>query len=186
MLRLAGEVVDGVILMGSSSPTLLTTQLDQVFEGLAASGRDRASFHVDLWQTISVDADKQRAIEDVKSWVASQLVYWFARAESLPPELEAVIDRDRLEEANAQYTVRDHLSLNAKHRELVSEELADVMTIAGDEEHAVGRLRELSALDIDNITLTLLSGGREQRVEALGQVIERTSQGAPRSDPVSG
>jgi hypothetical protein len=53
----------------------------------------------------------------------------------------------------------------------VSPELADVMTIAGDEDHAVRRLRELAQLDVDNITLTLLSGGREARLARLGAVI---------------
>lgn len=171
MLRLAGRIADGVILMGSSHPRLIQQQLDDVLAGLAESGRPRESFHVDLWQTISVSDSKDQAIEDVKSWVASQLVWWFARSEQLPPELEAVIDRQQIEEANRTYDISRHLSLQAQHRELVSEELADVMTIAGDEQYSAHRLTELSRLDVDNITLTLLSGGREERLARLAQVI---------------
>jgi 5,10-methylenetetrahydromethanopterin reductase len=171
MLALAGEVADGVILMGSSHPRLLEEQIAHVRAGLERSGRPREDFHIDLWQTISVSADRDAAIEDVKSWVASQLVWWFARSRELPPELAAVVDRERVEEANREYEIRDHLSLQARHRNLVSPELADVMTIAGDEEHCRRRLRELSGLDVDTITLTLLSGGREARLEALTGVI---------------
>jgi 5,10-methylenetetrahydromethanopterin reductase len=177
MLQLAGEVADGVILMGSATPRLLQEQLDQVMIGLERSGRPRSEFHVDLWTTISV-AEREQAIEDVKSWVASQLYYWFARSEGLPPELEAVIDREAVEEANRTYVITEHLSLQAAHRELVSPELADVMTIAGDEEHSVRRLRELAELDVDNITLTLLSGGREARIAKLGSVIAEAARPA--------
>jgi 5,10-methylenetetrahydromethanopterin reductase len=171
MLQLAGEVADGVILMGSSHPGLLQGQLDHVLAGLERSGRPRSAFHVDLWQTISVAEDRGQAIEDVKSWVASQLYYWFARSRELPPELEAVVDRERVEQAVKDYVITDHLSLTAAHRELVSPELADVMTIAGDRAHCVNRLRELSGLDVDAITLTLLSGGREARLATQGAVI---------------
>jgi 5,10-methylenetetrahydromethanopterin reductase len=176
MLELAGRVADGVILMGSSHPRLIQQQLDPVLAGLERSGRARESFHVDLWQTISLSGDKQQAIEDVKSWVASQLVWWFARSDALPPELEAVIDRERLDETNRTYDISQHLSLQAEHRELVSEELADVMTIAGDEGHCARRLRALGELDVDNVTLTLLSGGREGRLDALGELIQITKQ----------
>jgi 5,10-methylenetetrahydromethanopterin reductase len=171
MLRLAGEVADGVILMGPANATMLRRQLDPVLDGLARSGRSRNQFHIDIWQTISVSDDKERAIGDVKSWVASQLMYWFARIDELPPEVADLIDRDQLDAAAADYVVSEHLSLHAKHRELVSPELADLMTIAGDNDHAVRRLQEVAALGADNITLTLLSGGREQRLGRLGDVI---------------
>lgn len=171
MLRLAGEVADGVILMGPANATMLRRQLDCVMEGLADSGRSRDQFHIDIWQTISVADDKDHAIEDVKSWVASQLMYWFARIDDLPPEIAGLIDRRQLDEAAAEYVVSEHLSLQAGHRELVSPELADLMTIAGDTDHAVRRLQEVVALGVDNVTLTLLSGGRESRLERLGDVI---------------
>jgi 5,10-methylenetetrahydromethanopterin reductase len=174
MLRLAGELADGVILMGPSHPRLLGDQLDAVFEGLRRAGRSRAGFHIDLWQTVSVSDDREQAIEDVKSWVASQLVWWFARAERIPPELQHVIDWDRVAAAKDTYDISQHLSLHAAHRELVSPELADLMTIAGNADHAITRLRELGSLDVDSVTLSLLSGGREARLETLGRVIAET------------
>jgi 5,10-methylenetetrahydromethanopterin reductase len=171
MLRLAGEVGDGVILMGPSHPRLLEEQLDAIFDGLRKAGRSRAEFHVDLWQTISVSDDRERAIDDVKSWVASQLVWWFARADSIPAELRRAIDWDRVAAFKSSYDITQHLSLRAAHRELVSPELADLMAIAGDVDHAIARLRELGSLDVDSVTLSLLSGGREARLETLGRVI---------------
>ncbi len=178
MLQLAGEVADGAIVMGTAHPKLVQQQLDSVAQGLKESARPREAFHVDLWQTISVSDDKAKAIEDVKSWVASQLVWWLARADSLPPELEALIDRDRMRAADQAYDVTEHLSLHARHREMVTDELADLMAIAGDVEHSVDRLRDLCRLDVDNITLALLSGGREQRLQTLGEVIREVSRGA--------
>jgi 5,10-methylenetetrahydromethanopterin reductase len=170
MLRLAGEVADGAIVMSSAQPRLVQEQLDQVKEGLERSGRARTGFHIDLWQTISVRADRSQAVEDVKAWVASQLVWWLARAESVPPEIERAVDWERARAAVQAYDITEHLSLHARHRELVTDELVDVLAIAGDQEHATARIAALSDLDVDGITLALLSGGRDERLETLGRV----------------
>jgi len=176
MLRLAGRHADGVIIMGSSQPTLLQRQLDEVFAGLRESGRDRTAFHVDLWQTISLRDDPRQAIEDVKSWVASQLVGWFARSsEKLPPELERVIDRERVTQAVQSYEIADHLSLHAKHRELVTDDLVGVMTISGDRQQCITSLKAICQLDVDNVTLSLLSGGREGRLEQLADAVSEAA-----------
>lgn len=180
MLRLAGEVADGAIVMSSAQPRLVQEQLDQVREGLDLSGRPREDFHIDLWQTISVRDDLGQAVEDVKSWVASQLVWWLARAESVPPEIADTVDWEQARAAAAAYDITEHLSLHAKHRELVTDRLVDVLAIAGDERHAIERLRQLAELDVDGITLALLSGGREQRLTTLGRVIAEVGRGAAR------
>jgi 5,10-methylenetetrahydromethanopterin reductase len=181
MLQLAGELADGVIVMGSAQPRLIQEQLDHVLGGLRKSGRARSDIHVDLWQTISVSDDARKAVDDVRSWVASQLVWWLARAESLPPEIEQAVEWDRVREGGEAYDISEHLSLHAKHRELVTDRLADVMAIAGDVEHSAARLRELASLDVDNLTLALLSGGREERLETLGRVMAAVSRGTARS-----
>ena len=182
MLKLAGEVADGAIVMSSAQPRLVQEQLDQVREGLELSGRRREDFHVDLWQTISVRDDRAQAVEDVKSWVASQLVWWLARADTVPPEIAAAVDWEKARAATQAYDITEHLSLHARHRELVTDQLVDVLAIAGDEEHATARLRELAALDVDGITLSLLSGGREERLETLGRIVRRV---APEAGPAS-
>ncbi|HVD02394.1 MAG TPA: LLM class flavin-dependent oxidoreductase [Candidatus Dormibacteraeota bacterium] len=180
MLGLAGEVADGAIVMSSAKARLVQEQLDQVGGGLERSGRPRADFRLDLWQTISVREDRAQAVEDVKSWVASQLVWWLARAESVPPEIAAAIDWEKARAATEAYDITEHLSLHARHRELVTDELVDVLAIAGDEEHAIGRLSELAELDVDGITLALLSGGREERLETLGRIIAEVTRRARR------
>jgi len=172
MLELAGRVADGVILMGSSHPRLLEEQIGHVMRGLQASGRRREGFVIDLWQTVSVRDERDRAIEDVKAWVASQMRYWFNRTDELPPELERLIDRRQVAEVSDIYEINKHLSLQAEHRAYVTPELADFMTIAGDLDHAAGKLAELQALDVDNITMSLLSGGREARVETFGDLLQ--------------
>lgn len=180
MLKLAGEVADGAIVMSSAHARLVQEQLDQVKEGLELSGRRREDFHIDLWQTISVRDDTAQAVEDVKSWVANQLVWWLARAETVPPEIADAVDWDKARAASEAYDISEHLSLHARHREFVTDRLVDVLAIAGDEEHAIARLRELAGLDVDGITLALLSGGREKRLETLGRIV---GQVAPEAAP---
>jgi 5,10-methylenetetrahydromethanopterin reductase len=172
MLELASRAADGVILMASSQPALLREQLQTINNGLEKAGRKRKDFFIDLWQTISVDADQARALEDVKSWVANQVRYWFSRTDQLPAELARLIDRTRVNEIAETYVINEHLSLQAEHSGLVSPELANMMAIAGDADYCRNRLRELAQLDVDNITLSLLSRGREERLRTLADVIQ--------------
>jgi alkanesulfonate monooxygenase SsuD/methylene tetrahydromethanopterin reductase-like flavin-dependent oxidoreductase (luciferase family) len=146
--------------------------LETINNGLEKAGRKRKDFFIDLWQTISVDADQARALEDVKSWVANQVRYWFSRTDQLPPELARLIDRTRVNEIADTYVMNEHLSLQAEHSGLVSPELANMMAIAGDADYCRNRLRELAQLDVDNITLSLLSRGREERLHTLADVIQ--------------
>ena len=172
MLKLAGKVADGVILMGSSTPSLVADQINIIKDGANEAGRDIKDIFIDLWQTISVSEDKDKAFNDVKSWVASQSKYWWQKVSDLPPEVADAVKGDELLTASQNYKVDQHLSLKAKHKDFVSNEMADLMAIAGDSEHCSKKLSALASLGVNRITLTLLSGGREDRLNALAEVIK--------------
>ncbi len=54
--------------------------------------------------------------------------------------------------------------------------LAAELAIAGPEEHCRKRLGELVALGADRITVSLMSGGREQRLDDLVSVWDGIAQ----------
>lgn len=70
MLRLAGEVGDGVLaesLFGGSGPEYVVTHVE---EGAARTGRPRDAIDVVAWQVVVVTDDPQRAIGEHRAWAA--------------------------------------------------------------------------------------------------------------------
>lgn len=164
MLRLAGEVCDGAILMGAADPEFCRWQLDYIAEGLERAGRSRAELTVDLMVTMSWDDDEQQALDDVRAWATSQAAT-FHPWKRMPEAWERY--RPDFEQAADAYHLVDHLSLNADHRSIVSDEFVRSVALVGDKDTCIGRIRELWELDIDRITFALLSGGRLERLRVL-------------------
>ena len=84
MLRLAGEVCDGAILMGAADPEFCRWQLDYIAEGLERAGRSRAELTIDLMVTMSWDDDQQQALDDVIAQSSLRLERWLAAEQSSP------------------------------------------------------------------------------------------------------
>ncbi|TCP47879.1 5,10-methylenetetrahydromethanopterin reductase [Tamaricihabitans halophyticus] len=168
MLRLAGEKCDGAILMGAADPEFCRWQLDYLNEGLANAGRDRAEVLVDLVVTMSVADDTETALGEVRAWATSQAAT-FDVWRQMPPAWERF--RPEFAAARQGYHLVDHLSLRADHKQLVSDEFVRSVALVGNERECVERLRELAALDIDRITVALLSGGRMRRMAQLAEQI---------------
>lgn len=164
MLALAGREADGVIVMGAADEGLAKAQIECVTNGAVAAGRDSGDVAIDLWLTIAVDDDERRGVDAVRSW-ASAKARWMSTWKDLPPTLARF--RPELDRAAAEYDFSAHLSVRADHATTVSDDLARTLAIAGPAGYCAARLRELSLLQPDRLTLTLLSGGRERRLEVL-------------------
>jgi 5,10-methylenetetrahydromethanopterin reductase len=166
MLALAGEVADGVILMGAADPALTAWQLERVAEGAAAAGRSIDELIIDLWFTISLSDDRERALDDVRPWAVSQ-ARWFHRWRELPEPL-APFARE-FDQAAAAHSFGSHLARGSDDQRSVSDEFVDWVGVAGDLEHCVKKIRPLLDLGIDRITFALLPGGRAGRLERYGR-----------------
>ncbi len=166
MLRLAGEVADGVIIMGPSDPDTVRMQLSQVDAGAREAGRDPAEVIRDLWVTLSV-GDGAEPVNDVKSWASAQ-ARWLTTWKQVPESLEHF--RHEMDEAARTYDFGDHLSLAAGHASTISDEFARVLAVAGPAEECVERLGGLLDAGPDRLTVTLLSGGRERRLSQIAEV----------------
>jgi alkanesulfonate monooxygenase SsuD/methylene tetrahydromethanopterin reductase-like flavin-dependent oxidoreductase (luciferase family) len=166
MLALAGRHADGVIIMGPSDPEMVKMQLDQIDAAAIEAGRDPRSVLRDLWVTMSV-GDGQKPVDDVKSWGSAQ-ARLLAKATHLPASMERY--RAEMVHAAETYEFGQHLSLSAGHASVITDEFARVLAVAGTYHESFVRLRELCELDLDRITITLLSGGREQRLETIARL----------------
>lgn len=176
MLSLSGEKTDGTILMGAADRGFCEWQLERIYEGLERARRAREDLTVDLVVTMSVDEDAERAVADVRAWATSQAAT-FESWKRMPPGFDAF--RADFAAAARAYQLVDHLSLTSGHKTVVSDEFVNAVAIAGDATTCVGRLRELTTLDVDRITFALLPGGRLRRLEELAErIIPRVDEEA--------
>jgi 5,10-methylenetetrahydromethanopterin reductase len=166
MLRLAGELADGVILMGAADPSVTAWQLDHVAQGAASAGRHLADVFVDLWFALSISDDEKKARHDVRAWATSQ-ARWFAKWKELPGPLGDF--KSEFDAAYAAYQFSEHLSTRAEHAEVISDELVDIIAVSGSARQCLERLRPFGAMKIDRLTFALLPGGREARLEQFGK-----------------
>jgi 5,10-methylenetetrahydromethanopterin reductase len=164
MLRLAGAMADGVILMGAAQPELTRWQLAHVAAGAADAGRTLDDIFIDLWFTISISDDKKRALDDVRPWAASQ-ARLFATWKELPPSLEPFTEDFR--HAAEAYDFSRHLSRSGEP-EPVSDAFTDWIGVSGTAEECAAKIRPLLDMKIDRLTLALLPGGREARLRQYG------------------
>ena len=164
MLRLAGQVADGAIVLGIAEPEFTRQQIGMIREGAAEAGRPRGEPFVDLWVTVSVGQDRRAALDDVRSWASTQ-ARWIARWKAVPAVLRPFAGE--IADAAGAYDFGEHLSLRARHQRAVSDAFTEAVAIAGPRDECVARLRELAATGVDRITVTLLSGGRKERLRVL-------------------
>lgn len=168
MLRMSGELADGVVLMGAADPEFCDWQLRFIREGLEKAGRDRKELVVDLQVTMSIQEETEQAVADVRAWATSQAAT-FVDWKQMPPAYERF--RPEFERAAQTYHLVEHLSLHAEHKGVLSDEFVRSVAIAGDEEHCLDRLRDLARLDVDSMTFALLSGGRQRRLDQLATTV---------------
>ena len=166
MLRAAGRAADGVILMGAADTGMTQWQLDRIHEGLDEAGRSRGDINIELWVALSV-GDDDTATKDIKAWAAAEARVLNRWKGELPSGLTDYAEEFR--RADTQYVLSDHLAVGGQNAALISDELALRLAIAGTAETCAARLRELVELGLDGVTVTLLSGGREQRIRRLGE-----------------
>jgi len=164
MCRLAGELADGVILMGPAQPDQVAAQVGWVQEGLTAAGRPRQAVQVLLMTTLSAQADAAAALADVRSWAATE-ARLLADLPQLPPSLLPFADE--IQAARATYDYTQHLSVHAGHQGSVSDALTATLAVTGTPEVCAQRLRTLGATGIDGFIFPLLGGGRLERLRTL-------------------
>lgn len=146
VLRMAGEVADGVMVASYATPTGLRHALSQVSEGAKRAGRSMQSLALISRVDACVDPDSKTAREAVRPMVA-RLVgssypdrsFLDALGLEIPKEFEAVIAK------------RDHaLTTAAAH--LVPDEFVNALSWAGTPEEVARQVSAVVQLGFDHIT----------------------------------
>ena len=168
MLRLAGRVADGVILMGGANAEFTAWQIDHVRRGAEEAGRNMGDISLDLWAAIGLADDREQAVGEVRHWVASQ-AETFNKWRELPDFLRPF--EDEFKAAGKAYDRHEHMSQHAGHAGSVSTELVEYLSFVGEADDCLAQIRNLEPLGLNRVTLAFRAGGRQQRMEAIHEGI---------------
>lgn len=149
MLRLAGEIANGVLLTVGADPRYLRAAMGVLEEGARAKGRRPEDIRVVARIPCCV-SDEPDARRYVRSHVA--MVVLQAKPFALDPEDLAVVERIR-----GAYEYRQHMAVGAAHADLVPDRLVDKFALAGRPEECADRVRALVKSGIDELNIVLMS-----------------------------
>lgn len=144
MLRLAGEVADGVITHGLSAAHVRFVDREITATGGAARPR------IVLMLDVQVDADRSRALDALRPRCLMMA------GGSYADELIDVYGLDRLGVARLRTAVRSKDRTTAAG--LVTDDMVDAFALAGPASHVADRLAELAELGVDEVILSTGGG----------------------------
>jgi 5,10-methylenetetrahydromethanopterin reductase len=165
MLRLAGQIADGVIIARyTRCGDVLASMLTAVQQGRAESGRAQDPFVVYLAPAVAVHDEREQALAAVRPHVARALLdpKW-----PLSPRAAAVSQA-----MAASYNVYEHMGPNARHARVIPDEVVSEFAIAGTADECIKQVQELMETPVDEITIRPYAtdgGSRSAMIEAFAR-----------------
>lgn len=167
MLRLAGELADGVLLTVGADPRYIRSGLEAIEDGTRAAGRLRGTVRVAARIPCSI-SDEEDARRHVRSHVALAVLQTNKPFAFDDEDLLAI---GRIRQA---YDYRRHLSIDAMHANLVPDALVDKFALAGPPEECLERVRAIAACGIEELNVVLMSPTPERLLRTFAsRIMER-------------
>ena len=157
MLRLAGELADGVVLSAGLTVEYAAESLAMAAAGARAAGRDPAAMRRAAYLYIAVDSDRRAAIDLLRPRIAFMM-----RNDFVAPSVEGSgipIDRDAVKEAISRRDMK-------AAADLIPDEAVEAFGICGTPEDCERRISEYEAAGIDEAVL-LIVGDADGEAAAL-------------------
>jgi 5,10-methylenetetrahydromethanopterin reductase len=144
MLRLAGEIADGVILMNGVAPPLIAAAIEHIRQGERAGDSKRGAIRIAVWAACHPEPDA------VKFNVARAIL------RKVPGPIDDLTRRVAGEVSKA-YTYREHGSAEAAFARLVPDELVSRFAFAGSARGITAQIAALERLGVDELILAIPS-----------------------------
>ncbi|HEX6512712.1 MAG TPA: LLM class flavin-dependent oxidoreductase [Chloroflexota bacterium] len=146
ILRLAGRIADGVIMLVGTDPLFIEAGLRTVEEGAREADRSLADIDVVLWTPTSILDDRSAARAVVKAHVARIVIRPLPT--DLPPDEMAHVDRIRKE-----YDYYQHMVNVADHGSVVPDSLVDHFALAGTPEECADQLSRIAQTGVNQVAI---------------------------------
>jgi 5,10-methylenetetrahydromethanopterin reductase len=148
------EISDAVILPGHMGANAEGARAGAAAaaEGAVIGGKDPASVQVVAALNVSIDDDRGKALDRVRSAAARTI----ARKQYLPDTI-GVEHAEIVQAVTEAYKFYEHLDLTARHQELIPDEVALKTTLGGTPQDCIDKVRELEGAGITDLALELTS-----------------------------
>ena len=160
ILRLAGRIADGVIVLVGTAPEFVSSALATVEAGARESGRRLSDLHIVLWTPTAIQ-DHSTAAKDLVRAHVSRVVIRPLPA-PVDPALESVVARIR-----RGYDYYQHMDPDAHHAGIVPDELVDLFALAGTPEECHARLKQIADLGVDQVAIVPFARRDEGRARTI-------------------
>jgi 5,10-methylenetetrahydromethanopterin reductase len=163
MMELSGALADGVIVASTSQPEVVNRKLEAVRKGAQEAGRNPDDLKISLLVNMAVDSESERAVDVLRPFVQAAILE--GGKSEIPEEFFWVADK-----IHEGHDSGSHLAAGSVDESLVPDDLVRYVAVAGTEDECRERLRTLMGLGVDEITFTLMAGGRVERLKTLARV----------------
>jgi len=181
LLRLAGELADGVIIGSLASDRGLEYALENIAAGLERSGRSRRDLEVVFWAYVSISDDLEQARSKVKPLVVSSM--WSSR------RIIGRLGADTAEWRKMEQAMVRGFELGKPAQRVYEEaastlspETIDEWSVTGPADTVARRAREITRRGVDQFAVLALGGSMTERLET--QRAFAGAAGMGRSKPI--
>jgi len=154
MLEVAGQIADGVVILGPPEPSMLRWAVDRIKAGARKEKGSAPEIH--LYTHCYVSSDIEKAREMCKGPVSAAYNIFAAestlKTEQLPVELSSRLQRVRNE---MSYDFQKHLRVGAAHSRALTDEDIDLWSIIGPPDGVIDKFSRLKELGISNFLLSV-------------------------------
>lgn len=164
MLRLAGEVADGVIVPTGLTPAYPEYVMTHVGEGLRAAGRRPADIDVCFLAGCSLSPDRERARQEAKAYVAKRALV------PVPSEISGISESEKERFVKA-YRFQEHMQVGARHGDLVPESWIDRFALAGTPDEVREKVAALASWGADHLLVLPVTEDTAYLITELGKTV---------------
>ena len=155
MLRMGGELADGVLFLAGVNEDCIAYALERIREGAERAGRDPGAIDIGctVYGSLQDDAEAARAL-------CRPMAAWFPQTSRQYAEI-AGVEEARIENIRAAYAGR-HFDQARAAMDFVTEDMIDAFTVGGPPDVWIDRLNRIAALGVEHINVFLLGPDRAE------------------------
>ena len=167
-LQLAGRIADGVLFQVGADPRLVRYAKKNIGIGARACGRDPSSIKLYQRLAFAVSEDREQVRSEARGYasVAAGTIYKAVPHEDMPDDLLY-----ELQVMKEKYDYQQHGSMDAQQAGLITDRILDAVAIAGSPDEVIPRLRELTALGIENFVLPIATRHPDEVTDTLAKKV---------------
>ncbi len=149
-LQLGGRLADGILFQVGANPAFVQYALDNIRIGAESVGKKLEDVKLFMRVACAVSDDREKAREEVKGYaaVAAGTTFKTVPKDYFNEALWCELDRFK-----AQYDYAEHGSNQAKHKQLLTDQIIDAIAIAGTPDEVIPRFQKIIDMGVNGFVM---------------------------------